>query len=331
MLVASVSADSMVDHNEDAGFRKQMQVERSSQASPSDIMSHPLNSSNTNPDLMNEGSDELEKPFFIMDWLEQVDPMSIELAQKLLSRSSAARKRIPSLENGADLPTISTALSLNDLRDDGLTPSIPSASSHFLQRSVAIGNGYNAKGIEKARLGLWDEALSCWNSALEIRTQILSESHIDVANTCNNIGIALGKLNRFKEAIASLNRALEIRVRHNGGPEHVQVAATLHNMGNVYQQTGDLESAIQYFCQCKLLQEAIFGTSDHVEVARSCIAMGHTYFQGDALLDAREAYLDALSIFHRVGLPDSDPEVQSTLCDIRDLEKKIASQKQHNN
>jgi hypothetical protein len=68
-----------------------------------------------------------------------------------------------------------------------------------------------------------------------------------------------------------------------------------------------------------------------VEVARSCIAIGHTYFQGDALLDAREAYLDALSIFQRVRLPDSDPEVQSTLCDIRDLEKKIALQKQHNN
>jgi hypothetical protein len=57
-----------------------------------------------------------------------------------------------------------------------------------------MSNGWNAKGLEKARHGKWEQALSCWQNALEIRRQVLGESHSDVANTWNNIGIALGKL-----------------------------------------------------------------------------------------------------------------------------------------
>lgn len=308
MLVTIASTESLVDN--DPSPRKQC-VERSSQASPSDVRS--LNPIHFTSGPIKSGTIEAhEKPFFIMDWLEHVDPKAIELAQQILQ---TPRKHVPSSseetpEGGA----------LKEVQKDLFTPATP---SHFLQRSIAIGNGYNAKGIQKAQQGAWEDALSCWNNALEIRTQILGASHVDVANTYNNIGIALGKLGRCDEAVASLHRALDIRVEHYGGPEHAQVAATLHNIGNVYQQTGNLEAAIQYFCQCKLLQEKIFDSSNHVEVARACIAIGHTYFRADALLDAREAYADALCILARVGLPEHDPEVQATVNDIHDLDQKI--------
>jgi tetratricopeptide (TPR) repeat protein len=335
IVVSGASTESMTDTGTSSkdDLRKKLHLDlRSSQVSPSDVQ-HPLQSNDNNANSAhqpNEGSDEVDM-FLVLagldQWLEHVDPTAIELAQQLLSRPSSVKERaLPSITKDSGMATISTSMSLNDLQKDAFAKSRPSTASHFLQRSISIANGYNAKGIDKARLGQWEEALSCWNSALEIRTQVLTDTHVDVANTCNNIGIALGKLNRFSEAIASLHRALDIRIQHNGGPEHAQVAATLHNIGNVYQQTGDLESAIQYFCQCKVLQETIFGGSDHVEVARSCVALGHTYFQGDALLDAREAYMDALAIFNRVGLPRNNPEVQTTLLDIRDLDKKIGLQ-----
>lgn len=357
MLVTSSSVESMIDNcstttNSGASatmkstgsmehpsiLQKHWQGERSFQVSPSDIMSLPIfpyeeeedsiaSVGCTSTDFMpNNQERNIEKPFFIMDWLEHVDPTAIELAQKMLRRPTAVRNRaLPLLSSSsllkkdASLPP-STSASMNS-SSNSLTKT--PASHYFLQRSIAIGNGYNAKGIQKARLGLWDEALSCWNSALDIRTQIFTESHVDVANTCNNIGIALGKLNRCAEAMELLHRALDIRIRHYDGETHPQVAATLHNIGNVHQQTGDYEAAIRYFCQCKILQETIYGCSDHVEVARACVAIGHTYFQADALVDAREAYMDALSIFHRVGLSNADSEVHATIHDIEDLDAKL--------
>jgi tetratricopeptide (TPR) repeat protein len=192
----------------------------------------------------------------------------------------------------------------------------------FHQRSVAIGNGYNAKGIQQARQGNWSDALSCWESALQVREQVLGADHLDVANIHNNIGIALGKLNRFEAAIEHLDQALAIRTARYG-ERHAEVAATLHNTGNVYQQAGDLASALHCFCECKTMQEQIHKGLDHAEVARACIAIGHCYWEAESAFDAREAYMDALAIFQRIGRPENDPEVQTTVDDIYDLDQRI--------
>lgn len=294
MLLTILSNESMVDNHSS----QNKDIETAVVSSPSLVKSHPIRCPSVSASTT-------EKPFFIMDWLDEIDPKSVELAQQILT---ASQKR------GA-LPKQAEVVSPSPVRQDLCT-------SHFMQRSISISNGYNAKGIQRARQGSWEDALACWNNALEIRTQVLGESHVDVANTCNNIGIALGKLNRSKEAITSLHRALDIRIK-NYGSEHAVVAATLHNIGNVYQADGNLEASIQYFCHCRLLQEKIFGGRDHVEVARTCIAIGHTYFRADDFLDAREAYMDALAIFYRVGLEECDPEVLMTMEDIRDIDQQI--------
>jgi hypothetical protein len=260
------------------------------------------------------------KPFFIFDWLDQVKPDDLERARKILQTSKNSSR---STSEGNDTE--------ENVRKEPFPASTPCNSttlsspktgvSHFLQRSIAIGNGWNARGLQKAKKGVWNEALACWENALEVRTQVLGEIHIDVANTCNNIGIALGKLGRFEEAVSTLHRALDIRTGHYG-KEHSEVAATLHNIGNVLHQAGDLEAAIQCFCETKLLQEHLLGP-DHVQVARACIAMGHIYYQAEEFKDAREAYLDALSIFERAGVPLTDVEVRSTRADIAQIDRVL--------
>lgn len=159
------------------------------------------------------------KPFFIMDWLEDIDPKDLELAQKMLktpNRLVVPPK--PACEVHPSPKVLFGATSPSNKKE---------AVNSFKKRGIAIGNGYNAKGLQKAKKGAWEEALCCWENALEIRTQVLGETHVDVANTYNNIGIALGKLNRPQEAIENLQRALEIRTEHYGRT-HSEVAATLH-------------------------------------------------------------------------------------------------------
>lgn len=283
MLVTNESMESMMDANflpvtkvEDGGER----------TSPSDVMLH--------HEANRSGKGSSSKPFFIMDWLEQVDPKAIERAQKILLKS---KKQAP----------------LDSLKKDLF-------DGPFVQKSISIGNGYNSKGLHKARQGDYVGALKCFEDALAVRTQIYGDTHIDVANSYNNIGIALLKLNRLDEAVGNLQKALEIRRKTENLTE---VAATLHNLGNVFQQQGNFATAIQYFLESRDLQEDTLG--NHIEVARACVAIGHTYYQAELFQDARLAYMDALRIFHKVNLTIDEPEVQHCLMDIQELDDRLSA------
>jgi hypothetical protein len=271
--------------------------------------------------VSNASLENTPKPFFIFDWLEQVNPDDLELARRMLQTPKKSSRNISEARDSLENVRKELFPSSTPFNSTSMSPK--TGESHFRQRSIAVGNGWNAKGLQKAKKGAWSEALGCWENALEVRTQVLGQIHIDVANTCNNIGIALGKLGRFEEAVSTLHRALDIRTGHYG-KEHSEVAATLHNIGNVLHQAGDLEAAIQCFCETKLLQEHLLGP-DHVQVARACIAMGHIYYQAEEYKDAREAYLDALSIFERAGVPLTDVEVRSTRADIIQIDRVLFS------
>lgn len=288
----------------------------------------------------------LDKPFFIMDFLEHVDPEDLELARRLLNadkvQSSSLRPKDSVLNCTTRQTTVKKILfpssspvtisesevtvqtvASSTKESEGRSVQPLAATSIFFQRSVAIGNKFNARGIKCATCGNWKKALAYWEDALEVRSQVLGES-LDVANTCNNIGIALGKLNRYEEAITSLQRSLDIRIKQYGW-DHEVVAATFHNMGNVYQQSFDLRAAIECFRQSEAILEQLHGR-DHPEVARSLVAMGHTYNQGEAVVDARQAYFDALTIFERVGFHVDHPEVQSIIDDLKQLDQLLLHQ-----
>ena len=268
------------------------------------------------------------KPFFIMDWLDNVNEHDLQAARTMLQ----TQRHHTTAENRPSAKVVSPLASPTDLLlrphkaastfvAATTPPPPPPKDTVFRQRSIAIGNGWNAKGLRKAKLGLWKDALMCWENALEIRSQVLGDTHLDVANTCNNLGIACGKLNLVEQALEHLQRALTIR-SVAFGPVSCEVAATLHNMGNVLQQAGKLEEAMACFCETKSLHEQVVGPH-HVHVARACVAMGHTYCQAQEYDDAREAYRDALTIFHRAGLDDSDVEVQTIANDIQELDKLV--------
>jgi tetratricopeptide (TPR) repeat protein len=207
--------------------------------------------------------------------------------------------------------------------------------AYYRRRSVAVGNGWNAKGLAKAKLGKWQDALLCWENALVVRTQVLGDGHLDVANTCNNMGIAHGKLARPQTAIGLLQQALRIRQQHYGTMHHPEVAATLHNIGNVLQQSGDLDAAILYFGRARDLQQDLLG-AEHAQVARAGRAMGHAYFQGRRYGEAHRAYCHALAIFERLqegqqqakkkiqaAVDDYTDEIEATRADVQELNRLI--------
>lgn len=307
---------SMVETSPMGALKQQPPMSLSSQSVASDDLSSPslptvISAGSTSSNESSSAVTEV-KPFFIMDWLESIKPEDLELAQRML--------KTPQKKEGSASPDTSGLTSPKTLFAPKNNKK-PTEEGSFRRRSIAIGNGWNAKGLHKAKNGAWQEASSCWLNALEIREQVLGDSHLDVANTLNNLGIAYGKLGRIAEAQQALERALAIRTQHFGR-QHTEVAATLHNMGNVLQQGGDLEGAIECFHETKVLHEQLLGPKN-VQVARSCIAMGHTYYQAHAYRDAREAYLDAILIFESAGLGTNNIEVQNALADIQELDRCI--------
>jgi len=180
----------------------------------------------------------------------------------------------------------------------------------FKKRSMALGNGWNAKGLTKAKQGKWEAALACWDNALEIRLQISDpkcrKDQLEVANTWNNRGIALGKLGIYQQAIQALEQAYQIRLKLLPAG-HAQIVSTLHNIANVHQQQGDLTTALQVFGNAKSLlvqSSTTLSTSasttqnnaDPMLLARICTAIGHVYYQAQQWIDSRDAYQDALNI-----------------------------------
>lgn len=261
------------------------------------------------------------KPFFIMDWLEDVNQVDLEQAQRMLKtppKEELSHSQRSRSDYVAPIRHFDSESSLPSRK--GLNQRASSGSSFFRKKSISIGIGWNAKGLAKAKKGLWEDALACWENALAIREQVLGNDHIDVANTYNNMGIAYGKLEQSSQAISFLQMALKIRINEHG-EKHAQVAATLHNLGNVLQHSGDLDSAIEYFSRAKDVQENMF-THQHVQVARACVAMGHAYFQGKHYEKSHEAFCEALVIFERLkNGEDLAVEVEATRSEIQELEE----------
>ena len=206
-----------------------------------------------------------KKELFPAEEVEPSSPPSLPSCQaratQTLPQSSQGTSSVSDEASGScDKPSPNETTSM-----DLMTKSSMPSSSPFYKKSIAIGNGWNAKGLRKAKQGLWQDALSCWDNALEIRCQLLGDWHLDVANTCNNRGIALGKLGQWDTARQSLERALDIQLHVFGSETHDQVASTIHNLANVYHQAGELEGAIRLFCRSKQVHQALCDQSKHQE------------------------------------------------------------------
>jgi tetratricopeptide (TPR) repeat protein len=282
--------------------------------------------------VLSDPSEPTASRFYVMDWLEQLDEMAMEEAKAVIMRNNLKtlmkeKKTCNDPSNQHQQPP-----SLMGLRPDTLfhqnnqkpnpppLRSTPTVRSPFQQRSEAIGNGWNAKGLQKAKQGLWQDALCCWENALEIRLQILGDHHPDVANTLNNMGIALGRLGRYQDAMQHLDRALQIRTQHHG-KLHLEIAATLHNIGNVLAQMKDYEGALRCLQEAKKTQATL---KDHLLVARTANAIGHLHYENGKYERALDAYTEAQQSFKEAGMSEGNEEYDTVLLDLEDTKEVLA-------
>jgi tetratricopeptide (TPR) repeat protein len=245
----------------------------------------------------------------------------VVLEKSLISEYAQDKKTIMIFRNRDDSMTSVVASKPQEKAAASEVAASGSENALIFQKSIAIGNSWNTKGLQMAQKDQWQEALYCWENALAIRLQILRDDHLDVANTFNNIGIAQGKLGRYREAIEALQRAQDIREKQLG-ESHNEVASTLHNIGNVFQQSEDFLEAVKYFKLSKKLHETQSG-KDSVQIARVSICIGHCLWQAGLLEESLLAYNDAKTQFSRAGVKQDDEEVMHLMQDIEDVSMEL--------
>ena len=126
------------------------------------------------------------------------------------------------------------------------------------------------RGLKLHRKGQLEEAVSCYQKALQINPNL--------AGVYNNMGAGLQGLGRLKEAMSSFEMAVEIR------PGYVEAH---NNMGNLFQQMGRIDEAVSCY------EKALALKPDLSEAHNN---LGNAYHHRGHLSEAISCYQKAIEL-----------------------------------
>ncbi len=139
----------------------------------------------------------------------------------------------------------------------------------FLTRAIKIAEKISDKSLESAaknNLGLtlvqqrkFDEAITFFNEALEIRKKVFGEESSEVAITLDNLGIAYANKQDFSKAEEFTKKSLAIFEKEVGISHHDTLLAT-DNLAQFYLMQGKIADAANLYQKQIDLTEKEFGT-----------------------------------------------------------------------
>src|SRR6266540_2442397 len=106
------------------------------------------------------------------------------------------------------------------------------------------------KAIDLRNAGKYDEALSPFERALEIRERRLGPDHPDVSQAINSLATLHYYKGEYTKAEPLYQRALAIREK-SLGPGHPDVASSLNNLASLYWSLGDYAKAEPLYQRAK--------------------------------------------------------------------------------
>lgn len=162
----------------------------------------------------------------------------------------------------------------------------------------------NDLGVCFNSLGDYRRHLEYAEKALEIRRELLGESHRDTATSFNNVGSIYGQLGDFKRSLEYLEKALKIR-QELFGERHPNIANSFNNVGDAYGQLGDYKRSLEYLEKALEIHRELFGER-HPYTAASFNNVGTAYGRlGDYKRNLE--YLEKAIKLYRETLGDKHP------------------------
>ena len=194
------------------------------------------------------------------------------------------------------------------------------SAAYYLEQRVQL-DPTNTQWLEDLAVFLqeyvaqYDKALEYYQKALEIRKQVLGESHPDVALSYNNIGVVYDAQGYYDRALEYHQQSLEIR-KQVLGESHPDVALSYNNIGVVYYAQGDYDRALEYYQKSLEITLKIFGKNHpYVALLYTNIGSVYTKLQDDRAIPCFKMSFD---IYDALSEDDS-PEV-ANLCNQLGIE-----------
>ncbi len=186
----------------------------------------------------------------------------------------------PGKARGASL----TALEILQRGADRISEELADQPLMQARLQATIGRVYD-------KMGLFNQAESFLEEALETRREQLGEEHVDVAQSFGALGDLYRKQGNYAEAEPLLKRALELREKLLG-LDHPDVAKSLNNLAVLYENSSKYAEAEPLYQRALKIQEKRLGADD-LDLAMILTNL--------AILAAKQGkYAEAEPLFQRV-------------------------------
>ena len=164
--------------------------------------------------------------------------------------------------------------------------------SFELHRALSIT--HNNTGITFRKLGMYDDAMSHYQMALDSAIKAYGESHAEIAIIYNGIGTfyySIGDLGTASEYF----RQSAATFREAEGENSNRLAILYNNLGLIHIQMDDYENALQFLERAQEIKLNIYG-EEHIETAVGYHNLASSYLNNEQYEKAEKNYFLSLEI-----------------------------------
>jgi tetratricopeptide (TPR) repeat protein len=172
---------------------------------------------------------------------------------------------------------------------------------------------YYQLGWIKNDQGKYQEALSFYGKALEIRQKILPPNHPSLAESYSNIGLVYDNMGEYSKALSFYEKTLEID--ENTTPlNHLDLASSYNNIGVVYDKMGEYSKALLSHEKALHIREKAL-PPNHPTLAISYSTIGLVYASMGEYSKALSSHEKAIEIRQK-SQPSNHPDFATSYNNI---------------
>jgi serine/threonine protein kinase len=165
-------------------------------------------------------------------------------------------------------------------------------------------------GTVYINLGLYDQATSLLERALEIRRKTLGDEHLEVSDSLHSLGVLIYSKGDFPTAERLFREALSVRKKLLGD-EHLDIASLLNDLAMAVMAQGKFEESEPMYRESLAIRRKNLG-NEHADVAQSLNNLGMFLYRQKEYQEAEELFREALTM-NRKLLGMEHPEISTNL------------------
>jgi serine/threonine protein kinase/tetratricopeptide (TPR) repeat protein len=165
-------------------------------------------------------------------------------------------------------------------------------------------------GMVYNNLGLYDQATSLLERALEIRRSVLGNEHLEVSDSLHSLGILIYSKGDFPTAERMFREALFVR-RKLLGDEHLDIAGLLNDLAMAVMAQGEFEESEPMYRESLAIRRKNLG-NEHADVAQSINNLGMYLYRQGEFQEAEQLFREAVEMNKKL-LGEEHPEISTNL------------------